>query len=132
MDRLLDGDTYNYRSNVSHTAAQNFSGWLAHYHDTVVNSNISRDKAGVSMLASTERGDWNCEASAMAQRLAQVEADGVPEVAVFILRSDELHACPGPDTPAQPAKHKLNPDGEPMCPCSNKWFPLLRAFIAGK
>ena len=27
-----------------------------HYHDTVVNANITRDKAGVAMLASTERG----------------------------------------------------------------------------
>ena len=41
VDRLLDGDTYNYHTKTGHTAAQNFSGWLVHYHDTVVNSNIT-------------------------------------------------------------------------------------------
>jgi hypothetical protein len=87
VDRLLDGDTYNYHTVTGHTGAQNFSAWLTHYHDTVVNANISRGKAGVSMLASTERGDWNCEGSTMAQRMAQVKADKVPEVAIFILRS---------------------------------------------
>ena len=126
VDRLLDGDTYNYRTKTGHTAAQNYSGWLAHYHGTVVNANISRDKAGVSMLASTERGDWNCDPATMKQRLAQLKADNVPELAIFILRSDEANACPGPLSHSS----KLNPDGEPMCPCSNKWFPLARDFLA--
>ena len=126
VDRLLDGDTYNYHTKTGHTAQQNFSSWLSHYHGTVVNANISRDKAGVSMLASTERGDWNCEASTMAQRMAQLKADRVPELAIFILRSDESNACPGPLSHSS----KLNPDGEPMCPCSNKWFPLARDFLA--
>eukprot|EP01051_Picozoa_sp_SAG22_P016674 SAG22_NODE_2400_length_2616_cov_4.016289_3_plen_83_part_00 len=81
------------------------------------------------MLASTERGDWNCEVATMAQRMAQVKADGVPEVAIFILNSGEAYkTCPGPDSHSS----KLNPDGEPMCPCSNKWFPLLRGFLAGE
>ena len=128
VDRLLDGDTYNYHTKTGHTAQQNFSSWLSHYHDTVVNANISRDKAGVSMLASTERGDWNCESTTMAQRMKQLKADRVPELAIFILRSDEANECPGPLSHSS----KLNPDGEPMCPCSNKWFPFARDFLAGK
>jgi hypothetical protein len=123
VDRLLDGDTYNYRCDGCVSDSQNFTGWLKHYHATVVNSNISRDKAGVSMLASTERGDWNCKASTMKERLAQIKADAVPELAIFILRPDE-----GPDKEC--STKKLNPDGEPMCPCSNKWFPLAREFLA--
>ena len=172
VDRLLDGDTYNYRCDGCKTDVQNFTGWLKHYHATVVNANISRDKAGVSMLASTysgryvlsclvlcvslcvtlcvfacfcvclcvcvsvcfcvayvlsgagtERGDWNCEVSTMKERIAQIKADNVPELAIFILRPDE-----GPD---EKCSTKLNPDGEPMCPCSNKWFPLARDFLAG-
>ena len=45
----------NYRCDGCTSDSQNFTGWLKHYHATVVNANISRDKAGVSMLASTER-----------------------------------------------------------------------------
>ncbi len=124
VDRLLDGDTYNYRCAGCTSGPQNFTGWLKHYHATVVNANISRDKAGVSMLASTERGDWNCEVSTMKERLEQIEADNVPELAIFILRPDE-----GPHEEC--SSKKLNPDGEPMCPCSNKWFSLARKFLAG-
>ena len=73
--------------------------------------------------AGTERGDWNCEDSTMKERIAQIKADNVPELAIFILRPDE-----GPD---EKCSTRLNPDGEPMCPCSNKWFPLARDFLAG-
>ena len=58
VDRLLDGDTYNYRCDGCTTGSQNFTGWLKHYHATVVNANISREKAGVSMLASTYSGQY--------------------------------------------------------------------------
>ena len=124
VDRLLDGDTYNFRCSGCSTAAANYSGWLKHYRGTVVNGNISRSKAGVAMLASTERGDWNCEIATMKQRMAQLKADNVPELAIFVLRPDEGSA--------DSCSSKLNPDGEPMCPCSHKWFPLARQFLAGE
>jgi hypothetical protein len=126
VDRLLDGDTYNYMCERCTSGSQNFTGWLKHYNATVLNAAISRDKVGVAMLASTSRGNWNCDVTAMKDRLAQIVADNVPELAIFILRPDE-----GPHSIECSVSH-FNPDGDRMCPCSNKWFPLARDFLAGK
>lgn len=64
----------------------------------------------------------------MAQRMAQIKSDNVQEVAIFILRPDETTGGKGCTSKAK----KPNPDGGPTCPCSNKWFPLLRDYLAGR
>ena len=60
----------------------------------------------------------------MAQRMAKLKADNVPELAIFILRSDEVNTtCPGPLSHSS----KLNPDGEPMCKCNRFSYRGCRA-----
>lgn len=126
VDRLLDGDTYNFRElsgcTINCTAASNFSGWLKLYRTSVVNDNISRTKIAAGMLASTERGSWNCNSKAMRERIKQIEADGIREIAIFKL-------TPGTACTDQ---NKTNPDnGLPSCPCSHRWFPVAKDFLAG-
>ena len=117
VDKILIGDTYNFRPTTP--GETNFSGWLRHYH-AAVNANISRAKIGVAVLASTLRGDWNCGAGGMSQRLRQLEADNVHELAIFMLKTSD--AC---DAPAQ-----RNDDGDLICPCSNAWLSYARQFLA--
>ena len=74
---------YPCPKNVSRLS--NFSKWLSHYHHTVVNTYIARDKAAIALMATTETGTWNCRPDTMRQRAAQMLADGVPELAIFEL-----------------------------------------------
>lgn len=98
----------------------NFSKWLSHYHHTVVNTYIARDKAAIAMMATTETGTWNCRPDTMRQRAAQMLADGVPELAIFEL-------FPGP-------KGKCSSSGNNAeeCTCSDPWLPVAKEFLAGK
>jgi|EP01046_Picozoa_sp_COSAG06_P010338 hypothetical protein len=139
VDRLLDGDTYVYsipacgepwfpsipcqpNCNVTHCdpSVSNYTKWLDHYHNTVVNEQISRDKAGIAMMATTEDGEWNCFPSSMRQRAAQLSADGVPELAIFEL------------FPSAPGKCSALHSKPHHCTCSDAWFPVARDFLAGK
>ena len=101
-------------------SVSNYTKWLDHYHNTVVNERISRDKAGIAMMATTEDGEWNCFPSSMRQRAAQLSADGVPELAIFELfpmaagKCSAIHSRPH------------------HCTCSDAWFPMARDFLAGR
>ena len=117
VDRVLVGDTYNYR--VTSPGETNFSGWLRHYHRAAVNTNFSRSKVSVAVLASTLRGDWNCHADAMAKRVEQLTTDHVRELSIFMLKSTD--ACDGAT--------ERNMDGDLICSCAEGWFPLARQFL---
>jgi hypothetical protein len=122
VDRILVGDTYNYRA--TRTGETNFSGWLHHYRSAAVNPNISRAEVGVGVLASTLRGDWNCDVGAMAKRLEQLATDHVPELAIFMLKTSS--ACNTWSTPPP-----RNIDGDPICPCTEAWIPFARKWRSG-
>jgi hypothetical protein len=85
-----------------------------------VNPYIARDKAAIAMMASTETGDWNCRPHTMRQRVAQMLADGVPELAIFELFPDPKGKCSN------------NRDAKGSCTCSDPWLPVARDFLAGK
>ena len=112
VDRLMNGDTYNYKGAAcgdwefphnpcpnglspigGKSNASNFSLWLTHYHNTVVNSKVARDKVAIAMMATTEAGVWNCWPETMRQRVAQMLADKVPELAIFELFPDPKGKC---------------------------------------
>ena len=95
----------------------NFSKWLTHYHHTVVNDRIARDKVAIAMMATTESGVWNCRASTARQRAAQLVKDGVPELAIFELFPDPQGKC-------------VN-NNKSGCTCSDLWLPVARDFLAG-
>ena len=106
----------------------------------VVNNETDRQKAGIALLGATDGGIWNCEESSMAVRFAQAAKDNVPEVSIFILRTDEPGCndsgqCPGPNVNSTwgngGVKH-ANVDGQQVCACSNKYFPYTKAWLAGK
>eukprot|EP00040_Diaphanoeca_grandis_P041541 m.6018 g.6018 ORF g.6018 m.6018 type:complete len:207 (-) comp4845_c0_seq1:203-823(-) len=56
-----------------------------------------------SMLASTERGDWNCEDAGMAQRVQRILQDNATELALFALDVNNS--------------------------CLQTWFPHAREFL---
>jgi hypothetical protein len=120
VDRVLVGDTYNYRA--TSPGETNFSGWLHHYHQHAVNTNLSRSKVAVAMLASTLRGDWNCRADTMAERVTQLRADNVRELSMFMLKSTDV--CD--------AETERNMDGDLICSCAESWFPFARQFLRTK
>jgi hypothetical protein len=114
LDRLLDGDTYNYRGR----AQTNFSGWLSEYTKLVgPASNVSLPKAAPAMMVSTERGAWNCDAEGIEQRMARVTADGVREVAGFAWEPSE--------------RCSWSPHWNiSVCHCTRAWLGAARAFLA--
>jgi hypothetical protein len=137
VDRLLDGDTYVYSvpacgepwfpsircspgCNVSHCdpSVSNFTKWVSHYHNTAVNSKVSRDKVGIAMMATTEGGEWNCLPASMRRRAAQLAADDVPELAIF-----ELFPMPSDKCSTNSSLQG--------CTCADAWFPVARDFLAG-
>ena len=114
--------------------------WISSGYDHVVNTVIDREKAGIALLGATDGGIWNCEESSMALRFAQAAKDNVPEVSIFVLRTDEPGCndsgqCPGPNVNSTwgngGVKH-ANVDGQQVCACSNKYFAYTKAWIAGK
>jgi hypothetical protein len=148
VDRVLDGDTYNYQSMdcpdefvpfgdgsacqslknrteqctlwgnpkkppCPSTGGSNFSHWLEHYDRFVRAAPVT--KMGVGMKASTGRGIWNCNKTGIAQKLRQLRADKVPELAIF-----ELKTTPPCDLSV----------ASPECGCSDMWFEAARAFLA--
>jgi hypothetical protein len=141
VDRLLEGDTYWYWPKGAHrshnqTDAQNLSSWISLGYDHIVNTAIDRQKVGIALIGATDGGIWNCEESSMALRFAQAAKDNVPEVSIFILRTDEPGCndsgqCPGPNVNSTWPGHK-NVDGMNICACSNKYFPYTKAWLAGK
>jgi len=68
-----------------------------------------------SMLASTERGDWNCEPAGMAERVARLLADNTTELGLFAL---------------EPAAGTRMGSRKGVS-CIDAWFPYARAFING-
>jgi hypothetical protein len=93
VDRVLDGDCYNGGS---------YSGWLAKYK-RLLGPGVNRSAVAPAMMASTERGKWNCENASIAQRYDKVVADGLDEIAIFTYRSA----------------------------CTELWLPWARRFLAG-
>ena len=135
----MDGDTYNYKGAAcgdwefpdnpcpkglspigGKSNASNFTLWLTHYHNTVVNSKVARDKAAIAMMATTEAGVWNCRQETMRQRVAQMLADGVPELAIFELFPDPKGKCGS------------NVNASTQCTCSDPWLPVAAEFLAGE
>lgn len=115
LDRLLDGDTYNYRG----LGATNMSGWLVEYERLVgPSSNVSLSKAAPAMMVSTERGEWNCDPSGIQQRMERVAADGVQEIAGFTW--DSSSEC------TWSSRYNIS-----LCHCTRAWFPAAKAFIGG-
>lgn len=112
------------------------SNWLQHYHTSAVRPAVARAKAGITMLANTERGDWNCHNASMALRIAQLVNDSVPELSIFGTGDIGNPNYPSVEVPGSCntthstwAGHR-NPDGEPMCGCAALWFPFARDFLA--
>jgi hypothetical protein len=117
IDRLLVGDTYN------DDGGRGFPGWLAEYaHVVGSSSNVPLDKAAPGMMGSSERGDWNCEEEAIAQRMARVEADGVREVVVF-----DFDPRYYPTAAACPFSPRYN---RTICPCTRAWITAAQQFLA--
>ena len=149
VDRVLDGDTYNYQSldcppgfeplgdgsecesvksraikcrlwgtgtlPACATSGTNFSHWLEHYRNFICAAPLA--KAGVAMKGSTGRGTWNCEPAGIAARLRQLQADQVPELAIFSLLENPVSGC------------NLS-SVSPKCGCSSRWFDAAKAFLA--
>lgn len=101
-DRVLDGDCYNGGS---------WDGWLSKY-DKLLAHNINRSRVAPAMMASTERGDWNCENASISQRYEQVVKDGIEEIAIFTY-----------DPMGKPGWGKSD--------CTTMWLPYARLFLAG-
>lgn len=103
----------------------------------VIQPAIAREKASGLMIANTEYGDWNCDNTSMAMRLAQLKADRVPELSIF--GTNDIGAIPGGNSPTTGPNcdvnhstwvgHK-NPDGHNQCACAMWWFPFAREFLA--
>lgn len=111
VDRVLTGQTYNGKS---------FEEWLTNYHSVIgcftkscgeldSTSQIPA-KMAPAMLASTERGDWNCEPAGMGQRVAQLLSDNATEMALFVLSPQNVVSNSS---------------------CIKSWFPYARDFIEG-
>jgi hyaluronoglucosaminidase len=115
VDRLFDGDTYNYRDR----GPTNYSGWLSEYTKLVGRSNrsnVSLSKAAPAMMLSTERGAWNCNASAIALRLRRAMVDGVQEVGGF--NFEPSARC------EWSAHYSLE-----LCHCTRAWLPAVRSWL---
>ena len=97
------------------TGGTNFSHWLEHYRNFVCAAPLA--KAGVGMKASTGRGTWNCEPPGIAERLRQLQADKIPELAIFSLSESPPAGCD---------LSSISPE----CGCSSLWFEAARAFLA--
>ena len=115
--RLLDGDTYS---------GPDWDGWLSRYERLVPpapnatgGAGVPLAKAGPAMMISTERGNWTCEPGAIAQRMARIAADGVPEVAAFAFDPAPSTAC-----------HFSRKYNRTVCPCTRAWLPAARSFLA--
>lgn len=93
---MLAGETYN---------GQSFAQWMINYESVI---RFGPTKVAPAMLASTERGSWNCDNNTMYQRMARLVKDNVTEVAIFPL-SDSW----------QPTS------------CVSLWLPIVKAFLAG-
>lgn len=142
VDAVLTGETYN---------GDSYSAWLLNYNSVAscftkscatgdggkTPTSVERVRARAaplpvkmvpSMLASTERGEWNCEADGMQQRVARLLADNATELALFVLE-------PSVPPPPPPAGHQQRPGSSPPKPpsrnCIDAWFPYARAFLNG-
>jgi hypothetical protein len=98
IDRVLDGDCYNGGS---------YKGWLAKYQK-LLQPAVNRTAVAPAMMASTERGAWNCDNATIAQRYTKVVADGIDEIAIFTF-------------------DPVSTRGD----CSSGWLPFARRFLAG-
>lgn len=110
VDRMLDGDTYD-------DSGGGWNEWLKKYNKLLHGSNVSLSHLAPGMMSSTERGNWTCDPNTIAERMAQIVKDGVPEVAVFTFDpSTECHFSP-----------KYN---RTICPCTRAWIPAAQKFLS--
>ena len=105
-DRVLDGDCYNGGS---------YNGWVAKYKQ-LLQPGVNRSAVAPAMMASTERGQWNCDNTTIAQRYERVVADGINEIAIFTY------------DPTSSADTK----GHTVSDCSSLWLPFARRFLQGR
>ena len=59
-----------------------FAGWLGKYNKLLAKG-VNRSAVAPAMMASTERGSWNCDNASIAERFDRVVADRVEEIAIF-------------------------------------------------
>jgi hypothetical protein len=103
-DRVLDGDCYNGGS---------FAGWLGKYNKLLAKG-VNRSAVAPAMMASTERGSWNCDNASIAERFDRVVADRVEEIAIFTF---------------DPLSWSTKTGAHPHTDCSNSWLPFVRRFL---
>lgn len=107
VDRVLDGDCYNGGS---------YSGWLTKY-ERLLQPTVNRTAVAPAMMASTERGAWNCDNTSIAQRYKKVVADGLNEIAIFTY------------DPTSSTQAGLT--DRIVTDCSEQWLPFAKRFLQG-
>jgi hypothetical protein len=104
-DRLFDMETYN---------AASFAQWLGYYGNIVNGAVAPRSAVGIGLgcwVDSSTNGTWSVMPQSGAQRVGQVLADGIPELAMF-----RLVPVTGADPPAWP---------------EGWWWDALALYMAG-
>ena len=111
VDRVLDGDCYNGGS---------YKGWLAKY-EHLLGPGVNRSAVAPAMMASTERGAWNCDNVTIAERYNKVVSDGLREIAIFTYDPTSLLRTSRND----------GADNS-VTDCSSQWLPFAKRFLQGR